>query len=91
MLLVFSPQALFTIDEAIESDMRVSSRINLLKQYCEGLAYIHQKDYTHSDIKPSNLVISSFDPPKGMIIDFGSAVKGQSHKKTAFTPCKARG
>lgn len=52
--------------------------MNLFTQVVEGLAFLHSIGIAHRDIKPDNLVVESFDPPRARIIDFGCATKEDS-------------
>jgi cyclin-dependent kinase len=45
----------------------------LLYQLLRGLAYCHQHNVLHRDLKPQNLLISSTQPPELKIADFGLA------------------
>jgi len=49
---------------------------NFLKQYADALAYIHSKSLIHADLKPENLMLSSFDNIKARVkvVDFGCAL-----------------
>lgn len=49
-----------------ESDAKLMSR-----QILRSLAYLHQKDITHRDIKPDNILIASEDPFIVKLSDFG--------------------
>jgi serine/threonine protein kinase len=43
-----------------------------LKEFAEGLAYIHSKGYAHGDLKPENLMMScDSHNPRVKIVDFG--------------------
>ena len=46
----------------------------LLHGYASGLVYLHDRlGIMHRDINPNNLAITSFESPKGVIIDLDSA------------------
>lgn len=51
----------------------------IMKQIFEGLQYIHQLDMVHRDLKPQNILMSSFDllEEAVKIADFGLGTQGQ--------------
>ena len=52
----------------------VAEKLNIIIQVCEGLAYAHQRQITHRDIKPGNIVVLNDGGVK--IVDFGIAQFG---------------
>jgi predicted Ser/Thr protein kinase len=52
-------------------DLALESKLALMVQICEGLAYAHQKGIVHRDIKPGNVFILHNGMAK--ILDFGVA------------------
>ncbi|KAH7340114.1 kinase-like domain-containing protein [Rhizoctonia solani] len=50
-----------------------TDRYNLCAQIAEGVAYLHQEDVVHGDIKGANILVSNEHTPK--ITDFGTASK----------------
>ena len=52
-------------------DLALESKLTLMVQICEGLAYAHQKGIVHRDIKPGNVFILHNEVAK--ILDFGVA------------------
>src|SRR4030095_6312457 len=52
-------------------DLALETKLALVEQICEGLAYAHQKGIVHRDIKPSNVFISHNGVAK--VFDFGVA------------------
>jgi hypothetical protein len=61
---------------AREPDMPIERRIDIMMRVCEGLAYAHQHDIVHRDVKPGNLFVTSDGQLK--ILDFGVARIAQS-------------
>ncbi|KAF9556510.1 kinase-like protein [Agrocybe pediades] len=53
-------------------------------QLCDTLAYIHSQGVIHGDIKPENILIIEYVPPKVKINDFGSA---QITTSGSLEPC----
>lgn len=60
-------------------------------QACEGLAYIHAKGIMHKDIKLENIMLSSVEPPKAVIIDVGLAELFPSDKGDSYRSGDAAG
>jgi serine/threonine-protein kinase len=52
-------------------DLALETKLALMEQICEGLAYAHQKGIVHRDIKPGNVFISHNGVAK--VLDFGVA------------------
>jgi eukaryotic-like serine/threonine-protein kinase len=52
----------------------VAEKLNIIIQVCEGLAYAHQRQIIHRDIKPGNIVVLNDGGVK--IVDFGIAQFG---------------
>src|ERR1700735_3305964 len=54
--------------------LKISDRLELFIQACEGVQHAHQKAIIHRDLKPANiLVVEVDDKPVPRIIDFGLA------------------
>jgi len=54
--------------------LKISDRLELFIQVCEGVQHAHQKAIIHRDLKPANiLVVEVDDKPVPRIIDFGLA------------------
>src|ERR1700689_4647037 len=61
-------------DYCDQKKLKVKERLRLFLQVCEGVQHAHQKAIIHSDLKPSNILVTEVDgkaAPK--IIDFGVA------------------
>lgn len=52
----------------------VAEKLTIIIQVCEGLAYAHQREIIHRDIKPGNIVVLNDGGVK--IVDFGIAQFG---------------
>ena len=76
---VYKPLAMASLSDVIDlykSD--ISAQSALLVDYLEGLTYLHdQKGVMHRDIKPNNLGVVSFDPPRGILLDLDSAIRAE--------------
>jgi len=75
---VYTPLASWTVETLLAVDRVVPATqcIGLLREFLEGIAFLHSKNIMHRDIKPSNLAVISLVPPKAMLIDFGHANVG---------------
>ncbi|MDR2834625.1 MAG: protein kinase [Bacteroidales bacterium] len=51
--------------------LNYETSVNYIAQICDAVAYIHQKDILHRDIKPDNIIITPEN--NAILIDFGSA------------------
>lgn len=47
----------------------LATKLDILLQFCRGLAYAHQRDVVHRDIKPANIFVTRDGTVK--IVDFG--------------------
>lgn len=57
-----------------EKKLRISERIDLFIQACDGVQHAHQKAIIHRDLKPANILVIEVDgKPVPRIIDFGLA------------------
>ncbi|HXJ84295.1 MAG TPA: protein kinase [Candidatus Methylomirabilis sp.] len=56
---------------AADGDLSVETKLTLMIQVCEALAYAHAKGVVHRDIKPANIFVLSDRTVK--ILDFGLA------------------
>jgi serine/threonine protein kinase len=55
--------------------------INLLKQICRGMCYLHQRGIIHRDLKPGNILLDKFKIIK--IADFGASTDAAVRDKEA--------
>jgi tetratricopeptide (TPR) repeat protein len=57
-----------------QKKLRISERLDLFIQACEGVQHAHQKAIIHRDLKPANILVIEVDgKPVPRIIDFGLA------------------
>jgi serine/threonine protein kinase/Flp pilus assembly protein TadD len=57
-----------------QKKLRISDRLELFIQVCEGVQHAHQKAIIHRDLKPANILVQEIDgKPVPRIIDFGLA------------------
>jgi len=54
-----------------QSPFTLAEKLNIIIQVCEGLAYAHQRQIVHRDIKPGNLFLTRDGRVK--VLDFGLA------------------
>lgn len=61
----------------------------ILKQACDGLAYLHSKDFMHCDLKEPNVMItgkSEWQNPNVVLIDFGMSQNFSGGARCGGTP-----
>jgi len=71
-----------------QKKLKISDRLELLVQVCEGVQHAHQKAIIHRDLKPANILVVEVDgKPVPRIIDFGLAKATTPHLagETIFT------
>jgi serine/threonine-protein kinase len=61
------------LDAIIEArqPLRISEKVELIEQVCRGLAYAHERQIVHRDVKPANIRVTETGQVK--IMDFGVA------------------
>ena len=69
--------------------------LSLIRQYCSGIAYMHQSGFSHNDIKPGNILLDVDVNGQLMpvICDFGISrvINASSLKVAAFNASEVRG
>ncbi|MEE2908053.1 MAG: serine/threonine-protein kinase [Planctomycetota bacterium] len=59
------------VDYIESKQLDVRERLELIRKFCEGVEYGHQRGVIHRDLKPGNILVGINGQPK--IIDFGVA------------------
>ncbi len=71
-----------------QKKLKISNRLELFIQVCEGVQHAHQKAIIHRDLKPANILVQEVDgKPVPRIIDFGlaKATTSRGAGETVFT------
>ena len=61
-----------------------NTRIYLLRDFLDGLSFLHARGIMHLDIKEKNLAVTSLQYPRGIILDMDGAVEQKTsndHRK----------
>ena len=56
--------------------------IHFMRQICDGVKYMHQKNVLHLDLKPENILCITKNSNEVKIIDFGLARKFDPNTET---------
>ena len=71
----------------------LDARLDLLRQLCDGMAFVHSRDLVHSDLKPSNVLMCRYSDGSlcTKIGDFGLAIDvlGGPTMRVGHTPAYA--
>lgn len=80
-----------TLQHRIEKSgaMAYDDAINLIAQISEAIAYIHECNILHLDIKPENIIMTPDN--RAVLIDFGSAREYVQDKTQRFTAILTQG
>ncbi|XP_023239929.1 serine/threonine-protein kinase mos-like [Centruroides sculpturatus] len=64
-----------SLQEILDSSERflTNRRMRFCRQICSAISYCHSNDVVHSDLKPSNILVSRFDHCK--LADFGCSIR----------------
>ena len=94
VFLVYTPLADWTVESLIRFEMITDSetREKILWQLLDGIAYLHEMEVMHRDIKPLNMMVVSLNTPRpqARLIDFGLAENGlESSKRVGTYPYMA--
>ena len=60
---------------AKNNTVKTGDLVTLFAQVVEGLVFLHSHGFAHRDIKPDNLGVVSFVPPRAVILDLGCACR----------------
>ncbi|KIW65071.1 hypothetical protein PV04_07356 [Phialophora macrospora] len=71
--LVHSPLARQTFLDLTLSKKPTEVRLSAFHQVMKGLAHLHKHGIMHRDLKPTNMMLVSYQPVHAIIIDYGSA------------------
>lgn len=78
VFLLWTPLAFGTFDGFISGEwpsVTSETKLKLFCQICLGLLAVHEMGWIHRDIKPRNVYVVTFAPPRAVVGDFGSAVR----------------
>lgn len=76
------------LDEVLQFRGRGNDVVSLCRQFVEGVAFLHQHNVAHCDLKPENVVVDcNYKAESGVslrlfIIDFGLALSVESEETT---------
>ena len=64
-------------ERIIDEDYELTEReaIHFMRQICEGVRFMHEKNILHLDLKPENILCITPNSNEVKIIDFGLARK----------------
>lgn len=76
---VYAPLAVTDLTHLLdEYQFDSNAKLTLFIDYLNGLAYLNDKlQIMHRDINPNNLAVTSFDSPRGVILDLDAATTVQ--------------
>lgn len=62
------------------------TKLQLCKEILEGIKNLHAMGIIHRDIRPKNMLVLSFDPPRASLCDYGKAVEAKTATSTKIGP-----
>ncbi|KAL8991878.1 MAG: hypothetical protein Q9169_007571 [Polycauliona sp. 2 TL-2023] len=65
----------FSAGGGTQSHAAEKIKLELFYQSCLGLQAVHAGDWIHCDIKPANLYVQNFSPPRAVVGDFDRATQ----------------
>ena len=68
------------------NELSLDERLQLLKEPLYGLKTLHGMGYMHRDIRPQNVIVLSYDPPRAALCDFGKTIFASTDRDTAIGP-----
>ena len=68
------------------SSIPQSAKLHFLREPLEGLKTLHTMGIMHRDIRPKNMLIMSYDPPRASLCDYGKATEAKTSKVTTIGP-----
>ena len=77
---VYAPLAVASLARLLgDYQFDFEAKVTLTIDYLSGLSYLNDElKVMHRDINPNNLAVTSFDSPKGIILDLDAATTSQS-------------
>ncbi|XP_073843024.1 myosin light chain kinase, smooth muscle-like [Musca autumnalis] len=76
---------LFERITADDYQMSEAEVIHYMRQICEGVKYMHEKNIVHLDIKPENIMCQTRKSNNVKLIDFGLATRLDPNEKVKIT------
>lgn len=67
-------------------EISFSAKMQLLKEPLEGLKILHAMGIIHRDIRPKNMLVVSYDPPRAALCDYGKAIEAKEATDTRIGP-----
>ena len=85
-LVIATPKCYKNLQQWLDTEKFHFSQIQVfLVQISEALEYLEQKELSHRDVKPANILISAKNNPKALLSDFG-LVKNEAGLTPVYCP-----